>query len=167
MTSNAFAQTANDKKKENAPESSYVICTNPDTPQHYEGGDRAVNNYLRANLKYPYQAEREAVEGTVVVAYVLNEDGLADEVKAISYNGIESANGKGISELALEKLLKDYPKLKPKAQRRYMEAVQSLLIEAVRLVFNLPKATPAMKDGKPVNVKCTIPVEFEHKEKHV
>ena len=168
MASNTFAQTTNNNENnENVAKSSYVICQNPDTPQHYEGGERAVNNFIKVNMKYPYQAQREAVEGTVIVSYILNEDGLADEVEAVEYNGIKATKDKGIAQLALENLLKDYPKLKANAQRRYMEAVQSLLVEAVRLVFNLPKATPAMKDGKPVSIKCTIPVEFEHKEKHI
>ena len=168
MASNAFAQTANDKQKnENVAESSYVICNNPDTPAHFEGGERAAHNFIKANMKYPYQAQREAVEGKVIVSYILNEDGLADEVEAIEYNGIKATKDKGIAKLALEKLLKEYPKLKPKVQRRYEEAVQALLVEAVRLVFNMPKSTPAMKDGKPVCVKCTIPVEFEYKEKHI
>lgn len=167
MAGNATAQTTNNDEKAKPAESSYVICNNPDTPAHFEGGERAVNNFIKVNMKYPYQAQREAVEGTVIVSYIINEDGLADEVEAIEYNGIKPTKDKGIAQLALENLLKEYPKLKTKAQRQYTEAVQSLLVEAVRLVFNLPKATPAMKDGKPVSIKCTIPVEFEHKEKHI
>ena len=87
MASNAFAQTTNDKQKNgNVAESSYVICNNPDTPAHFEGGERAAHNFIKANMKYPYQAQREAVEGKVIVSYILNEDGLADEVEAIEYN---------------------------------------------------------------------------------
>lgn len=169
MTTNAMAQTANDNDNNTTvTNNTPAICEKPDTPEQYEGGERAIHKYIKANMNYPFQAQREAVEGTVIVSYILNEEGLTDEVEAVSYNDITGTKTKSITAYALDKLMEKYPKLKAKAQKQYMEAVQSLLVEAVRLVFNMPEATtPAMKDGKPVKVKRTIPIEFEFKEKHI
>jgi len=168
VTTNIMAQTTNENEtKTTVTDNSTAICENPDTPVHYEGGENGLDRYIKTSIQYPYQAKREAVEGTVVVSYIMNEEGLADEVEAVSYNGIKAAKGKSIQMVALEKYMDKYPKTKAKAQRQYTEAVQSLLVEAVRVVFNIPEATPAKKNGKAVRVKCTIPVEFVYTEKHI
>jgi len=53
-----------------------VVETSP-TPA---GGMEQWNTYLRKNLKYPNQAKRMGIEGTVYVSFVVNTDGSIQDV---------------------------------------------------------------------------------------
>ena len=76
MAGNATAQTTSNDEKANPAESSYVICNNPDTPAHFEGGERAVNNFIKEYFC-------PSVAGTFTVIGVLlidrDNDGIPDQ----------------------------------------------------------------------------------------
>ena len=46
----------------------------------YNGGEKAMMNYLRDNLKYPQEAQDKEVEGTVFVDFVVDQNGNVTEV---------------------------------------------------------------------------------------
>jgi periplasmic protein TonB len=46
----------------------------------YPGGEKAMMKYLRSNIKYPKKAKEEGVKGTVFVKFVVEKDGLVDDV---------------------------------------------------------------------------------------
>jgi protein TonB len=54
-----------------------VVENSPEFP----GGMEAWNEYLRKNLKYPTQARRMGIEGTVYVVFVVNTDGTVQDAK--------------------------------------------------------------------------------------
>jgi protein TonB len=87
----------------------------------FEGGNAALFKYLGENLKYPVMARENGVEGTVVVQFVVNEDG------SIVTPAVVRDIGAGCGEEAL-RVVKGMPRWQPGKQRG----------KAVRVQFNLP-----------------------------
>uniref|UniRef100_UPI0040488C8C TonB family protein n=1 Tax=Algoriphagus sp. TaxID=1872435 RepID=UPI0040488C8C len=83
-----------------------VVETQPNPP----GGMSGWNKYLSNNLKYPTQARRMGVEGTVIVVFVINTDGSIQDVEVL--RGI----GGGCDEEAV-KVVTNAPKWEPGNQR--------------------------------------------------
>jgi len=51
---------------------------------YYEGGEKAMFEFIKNNLVYPAQALNAGKEGSVHLSYVVNDRGLVTEVKLIS-----------------------------------------------------------------------------------
>jgi protein TonB len=83
-----------------------VVENAPNPP----GGMEGWNKYLNKNLKYPTQARRMGIEGTVYVVFVVNTDGSIVDVDIL--RGI----GGGCDEEAL-RVVKAAPKWEPGKQR--------------------------------------------------
>ncbi|MDA0315480.1 MAG: energy transducer TonB [Bacteroidetes bacterium] len=83
-----------------------IVETQPNPP----GGMSGWNKYLSDNLKYPTQARRMGIEGTVIVVFVINIDGTIQDVEVL--RGI----GGGCDEEAA-KIVKKAPKWDPGKQR--------------------------------------------------
>jgi protein TonB len=83
-----------------------VVETQPNPP----GGMAGWNQYLSKNLKYPTQARRMGIEGTVIVVFVINTDGSIQDVEVL--RGI----GGGCDEEAV-KVVTEAPKWEPGKQR--------------------------------------------------
>jgi len=86
--------------------------------------------YLISNIKYPDEAKKNNITGTVFVSFIVEKDGT-------------------ISNTALLK-----------------SANPLLDAEALRVVSAMPKWRPGLNDeGKPVNVKFNLPINFALEEK--
>ncbi len=70
----------------------FDVVESPPSPQ---GGMDGWNRYLSNNLSYPAQARRMGIEGTVIVAFVVNTDGSLSDYEVI--RGV----GGGIDEEAI------------------------------------------------------------------
>ena len=81
-----------------------------ESPPNPPGGMSGWNKYLSNNLKYPTQARRMGVEGTVIVVFVINTDGSIQDVEVL--RGI----GGGCDEEAV-KVVTNAPKWEPGKQR--------------------------------------------------
>lgn len=92
--------------EEKADEIFDVVETQPNPP----GGMSGWNQYLFKNLKYPTQARRMGIEGTVIVVFVINTDGTIQDVEVL--RGI----GGGCDEEAV-KVVQEAPKWEPGKQR--------------------------------------------------
>jgi TonB family protein len=46
----------------------------------YNGGDKAMRKFLQNNIKYPLKAKDDGVQGTVFVRFVVEKDGVVDDV---------------------------------------------------------------------------------------
>jgi TonB family protein len=62
----------------------------------FQGGQLAMSDYLSQNLKYPYFAKENGVEGTVVVQFYVRPDG------SIEKASIKKSLGYGCDEAALK-----------------------------------------------------------------
>jgi protein TonB len=92
--------------EEKADEIFDVVETQPNPP----GGMSGWNQYLSKNLKYPTQARRMGIEGTVIVVFVVNTDGSIQDVDVL--RGI----GGGCDEEAI-RVVSAAPKWEPGKQR--------------------------------------------------
>ena len=103
-----------------------VVKTMPE----FNGGFSALVEYLIANIKYPDEAKKNNITGTVFVSFIVEKDGT-------------------ISNTALLK-----------------SANPLLDAEALRVVSAMPNWKPGLNDdGKPVNVKFNLPINFTLEEK--
>lgn len=87
----------------------------------YPGGDQARNKYLIENIKYPEQAMKQGIQGTVYVSFVVEKDGTVSNVKLLK--GI----GGGCDEESI-RIVKGMPAFKPGTQKG----------EPVRVQFTMP-----------------------------
>ena len=58
----------------------YVVDENPTFP----GGDSALIEFLRKNLKYPKKAIKNKIEGRVLMSFNVEKDGSISEVKKMN-----------------------------------------------------------------------------------
>jgi TonB family protein len=96
----------------------YVVVE--DMPQ-YPGGEEARIKFMIENIKYPEEARKKGVEGTVYVTFVVEKDGAISNIKIL--RGI----GSGCDEEAM-RVIALMPSWKPGIQRD----------KPVRTQFNMP-----------------------------
>ena len=203
----------------------------------FPGGETALEQYIRENLKYPVEAQKAGVQGRVTCQFVVSEDGSVTDISIarsvdtdLDYEAIrlirnmpkwipgtrdgEAVNtritlpinfvvqkdpkfeGQDSVEIKVEKM-PEFPKgatalnqylsnnikypvdaMKAGIQGRVIcqfivskdgsitdikvlrSVHPSLDREAVRVIKNMPKWTPGMQDGKVVNVRYTLPINF-------
>ncbi|OFY12569.1 MAG: hypothetical protein A2X11_04400 [Bacteroidetes bacterium GWE2_42_24] len=95
----------------------------------FPGGDEERSTYLNQNLKYPEDAIKKRIQGTVYVTFVVGTDGTIEDVKVL--RGI----GGGCDEAAVD-VIKAMPKWKPGTQRG----------KVVRVQYNMPVKFTLSKD---------------------
>ncbi len=93
-----------------------------------------LTNYIINNFKYPDKAYEEQLEGKIFLQFVINQEGSVQEVDVLRSTFPEDAN---------------------------REAVAEAQVYAVKFMAALPKMAPAMKDGKKVAVKLTLPLNLK------
>lgn len=59
-----------------------IVYNKAEVDPSFTGGNNEMKKYLRANLKYPKQAEDNGIEGTVFVDFVVDDRGNVREVTA-------------------------------------------------------------------------------------
>jgi TonB family protein len=109
-----------DQKKEPLTDQDVVFTVVEDMPQ-FPGGDEARIKYMVTSIKYPEEARKKGVQGTVYVTYIVEMDGSISNVKIL--RGI----GGGCDEEAA-RVISEMPKWDPGMQRG----------KAVRVQFNMP-----------------------------
>ena len=58
--------------------------TKVEIESEYPGGDAAWRRYLQKNLQYPPDAQDNEIQGTVVVQFIVDKEGMVSDVEAIS-----------------------------------------------------------------------------------
>ncbi|MBA4054543.1 MAG: energy transducer TonB [Marivirga sp.] len=87
--------------------SSDSVYTTVDVQPEFPGGRKALGKYVDGkNHTYPEEAQKNKIEGKVVIQFIINEDGTPSDFEVIE--GI----GYGCDEAALE-AFKKMPKWKP------------------------------------------------------
>lgn len=89
-------------------EETKIICSVEAMPQ-FPGGEKALMQYIRLNLKYPSQAVKDSVQGRVISRFVVSENGEIRDAEII----------KGLSpecDLEVIRLIKCMPKWMPATQ---------------------------------------------------
>ena len=60
------------------------VYTSADVIPSFPGGSEALSNYILNNIEYPADAMYNNIEGTVMVEFVVNENGNVSNVKAVN-----------------------------------------------------------------------------------
>lgn len=115
----------------------------------FPGGLEALAKFLIDNVKYPEAAEAYAVEGKVVMDFVVEKDGSLSEIAAHDCK-IERFNTTKFSqetEARQKELKEQFAKLFAK--------------EGARVIRMMPQWIPGKADGKPVRMKLHQPINFK------
>ena len=60
-----------------------VIYRSVEQMPTFPGGEKALIDYLNANIQYPVTAKEQDIEGKVIVQFVVEKDGSVEDVKVI------------------------------------------------------------------------------------
>lgn len=86
-----------------------LVYTYVEEMPHFHGGPEELQKYLRKNIKYPEKARQDKIEGTVVIQFIVDEDGAIIKIVAIR------ELGGGCTEEAI-RVIKNMPKWVPGKQ---------------------------------------------------
>lgn len=104
------------------PQKKDSVFTVVEQPPVYQGGEKAMFEFLAKNIRYPREAHTNKKEGTVIVQFIVQADGSITDVKAVG-----PVNGFGLEEETLRVV-----NSMPKWQAGKNEGKQ------VAVMFNLP-----------------------------
>lgn len=119
------------------------------SPQFIRGEEARIT-YMQKVIKYPEQAKKDKIEGTVYVTFVVEKDGQISNAKVL--RGI----GGGCDEVAL-KAIQNMPPWIPGKQKG----------EAVRVQFNMPVSFNLGEKDKATDAAYTEPVKPDAGEDEV
>lgn len=153
----------------------FMVC---EQQPEFPGGMQALMKFLQTNIKYPLEARNAQLQGKIYVQFVVKSDGSIANVEAkkadYSFHGtvmqgsveeMEKLFGEGCSVERLDDVVAvayangEKQSIDTSAPGKH-PAAKYLAAEAVRVVSVMPKWTPGMQDGKPVNVQYMLPVMF-------
>ena len=118
--------------------------TNPQFP----GGEKALQKFLKKNLTYPEAASAYGVEGSVVMTFIVDEDGLLKDIAAHDCK-IDRFNTTRFSQ-------------ETESRQKELKEQFALMFakEGARCIRKMPKWSPATIDGKKVRVKNNLRITF-------
>jgi TonB family protein len=59
------------------------VCLKPEVPASFQGGDEKLREFLMQELVYPARAAEKKVEGTVMVSFIVMEDGSLKRIEVL------------------------------------------------------------------------------------
>jgi TonB family protein len=86
----------------------------------YNGGEKAMKKFLQNNIKYPSKAKDDGVQGTVFVRFVVEKDGIVDDV-------VVSKGVHPLLDAEAKRVVSVMPKWTPGKQNGKVVAVQYTL----------------------------------------
>ncbi|MBR9920323.1 MAG: energy transducer TonB [Bacteroidetes bacterium] len=99
----------------------------------YEGGLKAMRQFISKNMQYPEKAKEHKIEGTVVIRYTINFKGKVVETKVVKSLDPECDQ----EAVRLVKLLRFYVPKNRKKKLKFHKRIQ--------IHFRLPKEKPQEK----------------------
>lgn len=73
----------------------------------YQGGTKAMCNYLCKNMRYPESLKRQNIKGTTTVDFMVNSDGSVSQVSVVNSSGHKEFDDEAV------RLVQSFPKWKP------------------------------------------------------
>ena len=144
---------------------SYV--PNPGVQAQFKGGEGALMKWLATNIKYPSEAQSQGVMGRVQVEFFITETGQITNIRAIAFGKHAPEGSKTLPEVVVMAYAKEKKaegkELSAQEQQAYKRAVESLLVESVRVVGAMPAWEPGYVDKektKPCTIRYVLPLMF-------
>lgn len=138
----------------------------PEVLPVFPGGEAALMKFMIENLRYPAEAQENAVQGRMMVTLAVDRDGKASvkstrfvdhadgtKITANAYKP-DGAESEGTSA-ARRAVGKDGTS--PLVRKKAIEALEQ---EARRVVAKMPRWTPGTSDGKAVECEYVLPISF-------
>lgn len=149
---------------ENATELPQTNTETVEVMAEFPGGMMKLMDFLAKNMKYPDEAQDLGISGRVLVSFQIDIDGKITEIQPIK---IGNCGGDGIIEIA-ENRVQEYKesveakgkKVNDKKLEKVRKANIQLLMEAARIIREMPDWKPATKNGEPVKSKFVLPINF-------
>jgi TonB family protein len=123
----------------------------------YPGGNAALSEFIRKNLRYPKEALLHKIEGTVIVEFDYNEKGNVIKTK------VRKGLGCGCDEEAVRivNMLK-YPKTKNPGMRVTFHSVINIRFNLKNMTTNIPYHITVNKPGMDTKKEIKKPVVYHY-----
>ena len=130
------------------PTDSTVTVSADRTNPEFKGGQKALKKFLSKNLEYPEVAANYSVEGSVIMTFVVGEDGSLSDISAHDCK-IERFNTTKFSQ-------------ETESRQKELKKQFALLFakEGARVIRKMPKWTPGTLNGKAVRIKFDLRISF-------
>lgn len=83
-----------------------IVYDQVDKAPEFPGGNAALMRWLGANIRYPFSAQMDGIQGKVVVRFVVNEDGSVSNIQIVE-------KVEGSLDREAWRLVKSMPKWQP------------------------------------------------------
>ena len=117
----------------------------------FRGGNRALQEFIKQNLKYPPMAQTYGVSGRVIMQFVIDSVGYVSDIKHVK------------DILKYDTLLLNRESEARQIQLKEQIARQ-LEEECARVIALMPRWSPAKMYGKAVSTKYNMPFQFQPTE---
>jgi protein TonB len=116
-----------------------------------------IMKFVARNFKYPAIAKDNGVEGRVILEFVVEKDGTVGRVKIL--RGVHPNLYQNLNKKQEKEFRKILDLNKEELQIWIDNVNNSLNMECIQVILNLPKFTPGTQIGKAVPVKYTLPIK--------
>jgi hypothetical protein len=125
------------------------ITASPDVLPSYLEGEEVFYKTIQKSIKYPLEARKNNVQGTVLVSFTITSEGKVEDIKAST----EKFN------LMSEIVVVGY--MGSDAKNPVSNDLSALNNEAEQIMKLIGDFNPGEKDGKAINTRMTLPITFK------
>jgi TonB family protein len=104
----------------------------------FPGGQKALIEFFNTNIKYPEEVTQDGIHGRVIISFVINEDGTADDFKVVK-NTLRNSEDNVCTDSTIIRLFEE---------------------EALRVCKLMPRWAPGKQNGQAVKVRYNYPISF-------
>jgi len=126
------------------------ISSDPDTLPVYKAGEKEFYKSIQRSLKYPLEARKNNIQGTVYLSFTVNKEGEIENIKADKSKHI----------LLKKIVVVAYSNDAPAAKDKINHNLSPLEMEAERVMGELGEFIPGKTDGNAVSTRLTLPIDF-------
>lgn len=120
-----------------------------DVNPEFVGGKEALDDYLQNNQRYTFKTQKMKMEASVLAVFNVEMDGSITGIKVMEVTNLKATNPK-------------FSQLKEAEQKALTtKAAQHFRKETIRLLSAMPKWTPAQKNGRPVQGRIVLRLNFD------
>ena len=118
----------------------------------FPGGDRALMEFIKTNIRYPDLAMEYGARGRVITTFTIDSLGYTSNYKVVKIKKLEYDTLRlNCESVERQQLLKQ-------------EIEKQLGEESLRILSLMPRWTPASRFGRHVSMKYAVPVQFRATE---
>ena len=78
-----FVSLANELPTLSQEDYEHILVNIPETPPEFPGGINGLMRFLSENIRYPAEAQKSGIQGSVVLQFVVNTDGSIVDIQVV------------------------------------------------------------------------------------